>query len=73
MATRRWTEEQKHRQAELIRQWAPWTQSTGPQSVNGKRKASRNAYRGGMRAEVRALAKKVNELLRAQADLIRRR
>lgn len=73
MAARRWTSEQKQRQAALIRQWAPWTLSTGPQSVRGKQKASRNAYRGSLRSEMRALAKKVNELLRAQADLIRGR
>ncbi|QDL37221.1 hypothetical protein EUB48_07925 [Rhodoferax sediminis] len=71
MAARKWTSEQRQRQAERIRQWAPWTRSTGPQSVVGKRKASRNASKGGFRPRLRALAKGLSELLRSQRELLR--
>ncbi len=32
--------------AGLIRQWQPWNKSTGPTSIAGKRRSSRNAYKG---------------------------
>lgn len=41
-----WTAERRARQAEAIRDWAPWTRSTGPRSAEGKARASRNADRG---------------------------
>jgi hypothetical protein len=71
MAARKWTTEQKQKQAELIRQWSPWTESTGPQSFAGKRKSARNADKGGLRTRLRTLAKDINELLRNQQDLLR--
>lgn len=37
--------ERKARQAELIRKWKPWEQSTGPKSVEGKARVSQNGYR----------------------------
>lgn len=42
-----WASERRARQAELIRQWRPWDRSTGPKTLEGKAKASRNAYTGG--------------------------
>jgi hypothetical protein len=42
-----WTEDRKARQAELIRNWRPWEGSTGPRTVDGMAKASRNARKGG--------------------------
>lgn len=44
------------RQAEAIRRRKPWERSTGPRTVDGKAKTSRNAYKGGTRAELRELA-----------------
>lgn len=41
-----WTPERRARQAEAIRDWAPWKHSTGPRSTEGKARASRNADRG---------------------------
>jgi hypothetical protein len=41
---RQWTPEQRARQAQRIRQYRPWLKSTGPKTVEGKRKCSRNAY-----------------------------
>jgi len=57
-----WTAERRARQAELIRQWQPWKHSTGPTSVSGKARASRNADKGGTRAQIRELAALLREL-----------
>lgn len=45
------------RQAEAIRQWRPWDKSTGPQTAEGKSRASRNADRGGHRGNLRNFVK----------------
>jgi len=45
MAARKWTDEQKARQAVLIHGWQPWTHSTGARTPAGKAVASRNAFR----------------------------
>jgi len=39
----RWTAASRARQSQLIRCWAPWTRSTGPRTVGGKARSSRNA------------------------------
>lgn len=51
------TPEHRRLRAELIRKWRPWEKSTGPKTPTGKAKSSRNAYKGGTRALLRALAK----------------
>ena len=38
-----WTWERRAKQAELIRQWKPWKQSTGPKSTEGKARIATNA------------------------------
>lgn len=55
-----WTLERRQRQAELIRSWRPWAKSTGPRSLEGKERVSRNAWKGGHRAELRELSKELN-------------
>jgi hypothetical protein len=45
----RWSTESKAIQAAAIREWSPWTQSTGPTSSVGKATSSRNAHRQTMR------------------------
>ena len=55
-----WTLERRQRQAELIRQWQPWQQSTGPRTPEGKATASRNAWQGGHCAQLRELTKTRN-------------
>jgi len=71
-----WTPERRARQAELIRTWQPWKQSTGPRSAEGKARAARNGDKGGMwkeeREALRELKRSVNELLRQHHDLLRR-
>lgn len=51
-----WTPERRARQSELIRRWRPWSRSTGPRSESGKARASRNAWKGGVRPMLRQLA-----------------
>ena len=49
------------RQSELIRQWQPWRKSTGPSTTEGKRRSARNAFKGGTRATLHALAQALRE------------
>lgn len=63
-----WTPERRARQAELIRTWKPWEQSTGPRTDEGKVQTARNGYKGGMRERLRALRR----ILRKQADALKR-
>lgn len=60
MMARKWTAEQRAQQAEKIRQWQPWQNSTGAKTVEGKASSSRNAYKGGFRQQL----KDINQLLR---------
>ena len=53
--TNGWTEERRKRQSLLIQKWKPWEKSTGPRSPEGKAKASRNAFKGGIRPLLRMI------------------
>ena len=59
-----WTPERRKRQAEMIKNWKPWEQSTGPKTEEGKAASSRNAWKGGTRPFLREIAR----ALRAQED-----
>jgi hypothetical protein len=63
-----WTSERRARQSAAIRQWRPWEHSTGPKSDDGKVGVSRNAFKGGIRAKLRELAR----LLREQREALKR-
>ena len=63
---RKWTAEQRAQQAEKIRQWQPWQHSTGARTFEGKAIASRNAYKGGFRQQM----KELSQLLRHQRDAL---
>ncbi|HDY96928.1 MAG TPA: hypothetical protein ENH72_00420 [Pseudomonas sabulinigri] len=56
-----WTPERRARQAELIRQNRPWERSSGPKSDEGKGKASRNAWKGGVRPQLRELSRALKD------------
>ena len=64
-----WTPERRARQAELIKSWKPWEQSSGPKSEAGKAKVAANAWRGGARQDLRMLSKMVNDELRLMREL----
>ena len=66
-----WSLERRARQAELIRLWKPWKQSTGPKSVEGKERVATNAWRGGHRAQLRELIKMVNAEVTASRELVK--
>jgi hypothetical protein len=63
-----WTQERRARQAELIRTWRPWEQSTGPRTDEGKARTARNGFKGGHWLELRELTKAMNRLLREQRE-----
>jgi len=44
------TPEHRRRQAERIREWRPWEQSTGPRTPEGKANSKWNAQTHGMRS-----------------------
>lgn len=66
MAARNWTPEQRQTQREAIQRWKPWTQSTGPKSLEGKTAASHNAWAGGQLVQLRLIAKELKRALREQ-------
>lgn len=68
-----WTSERRARQAALIRNWKPWERSTGPRTAEGKARTSRNGFKGGHRAMLRALARELDVALREQREVLRRR
>ena len=47
MAARHWTDEQRKAQAEKIKTYQPWLQSTGAITEEGKKKVSQNALKTG--------------------------
>ena len=51
----RWTPERRAKQSAAIHRWAPWTRATGPRTINGKARSSRNAWKGSNRAWWRAV------------------
>ena len=51
-----WTPERRAKQAAAIRRWRPWESATGPRTPAGKAKVSRNAWKGGIRFEMRSVA-----------------
>ena len=53
MAARKWTDEQKARQATIIQNWKPWQHSTGAKTPEGKASSSMNAHRGYFRRRAR--------------------
>lgn len=68
-----WTPQRRARQREAIQRWRPWEQSTGPKTDEGKDASSQNALKHGLRsAEWLADLKRVNDLLRACRDRLRR-
>jgi hypothetical protein len=46
-----WTPERRARQAAAIRNWRPWTRSTGPRTESGKRRVRNNGWKTGMSSQ----------------------
>lgn len=66
-----WTPERRAKQAEAIRRWKPWEQSSGPTTASGKSASSQNAYKGGAWIAERANQKQVNAQFRGLRLLMR--
>ena len=67
---RRWTQEEKDRQAVLIRSWKPWDRSTGPSTEQGKKQSAKNATKHGLRSVGwREYKKQVNHIIRESLKL----
>jgi hypothetical protein len=66
-----WTDERRARQAEAIRRWAPWANSTGPRTADGKAISSRNARLQGARAELSLQRLLINDRMREACRLFR--
>jgi hypothetical protein len=67
-----WSPERKAKQSHAIRQWQPWTKSTGARTSQGKAVVSRNAFKGGHRPHLRQLAKDLSEEFNFAQDLIKK-
>ena len=62
---RRWTLEERARQAELIQRWQPWKQSTGARAEEGRNVSKLNALKhGSYAAEAKAELKAIKSYLR---------
>jgi hypothetical protein len=58
---RHWTQEERAKQAELIKNWQPWKHSTGATTTAGKDKAKMNALKHGAYSNE---MKQLNQLLK---------
>jgi hypothetical protein len=67
-----WTEARRQAQRELINRVKPWLKSTGAKTPEGKAISAMNAYKGGLRQELRELIKYSNDMLKEQREAIRR-
>lgn len=66
-----WTPERRSKQAALIRTWKPWSKSSGPQTIAGKRKSAQNAYKhGGRSYENLILFKRIKSLLKEEQNAL---
>jgi hypothetical protein len=59
-----WTPERRAAQSERIKALKPWLKSTGPQSITGKKKSSRNALKHGRHSAEHKRARKAMKLHR---------
>ena len=66
--TRKWTPEERRRQAQIIRQTKPWENSTGPGSKSGKQISAQNAYKSG---DFSREFKRLRSLLMAQSKYLK--
>lgn len=64
----KWTDEEKSKQADAIRQWQPWKNSTGPRSASGKERSKMNARKDG---ENSAPMRKLRKILHNQIQWLK--
>lgn len=66
---RKWTAEERAKQAALIRAWRPWDKSTGPTSAAGKARAAQNAAKIVQARKAQLMAQAMHELALAVAKV----
>ncbi len=54
------TSEHRALRAHLIHRWKPWLHSTGPRTVEGKRRAAMRGDKGGVRPLLRAVGREID-------------
>lgn len=64
-----WTPERRKRQAELIQNWKPWANATGPRTAKGKARTARNADKGSSRQMLRELSRSLRIAMREQSEV----
>lgn len=67
-----WPSERRALQAELIKSWRPWDQSTGPRTAAGKSTVAANRAKSRGESSVRATLRELRLLLREQREALRR-
>ena len=66
-----WTPERRARQAEAIKRWRPWEQSTGPRTDAGKAAAAANGAKAWLHSGARATLRELRRVLREQRQALR--
>jgi hypothetical protein len=61
----RWTAESRASQAALIREWQPWTRSTGPVTSRGKKKSAKN-WKKGSRGQFLQIVRTFRSIVRGE-------
>ena len=67
-----WSPERRQRQSQAIKEWKPWSQSTGPKSAAGKAQVSQNAYKGAHRIKLQELKRAINDEIRCARNQLKR-
>ena len=65
-----WTPERRARQAEAIKRWRPWEQSTGPRTEAGKAAAAANGAKAWPHSGARATLRELRQVLREQREAV---
>lgn len=67
-----WTEEKRQAERDRIYQTKPWLKSTGAKTVEGKAICSRNAFKGGLDAQIKSLRSEMNAFLKEHKEALKR-